>query len=802
MKISTFFTPGTVFIFIVGVLVSSFTMYGIFTLSDNELQNRLDAVTRDISNQIVVELEYQLSDTYVSNFIQLKHFDNITKSDFEHITLPALGLTRESTAVAYSYRVKPEDRSEFEKKNQGLYYPAYNDTFEVKKFGAPPEMVRRQEDDVDMFPFIFIHPLLPPFLGYDMMELWAPTMERILREKKPVLSPGTVYLGETNYIPVYVDKFGNPIPSVAQDATMMIFYPVVYLGEVEAIVSKDLMIRGLMDRIVLSVDSQMDCFDFAIYELDDDGGNELKLMYDLRYPAFEKKRESCTPIEKMMSRGRISSTRRAYIDVKELIFVSSSCSTPAYSYYLSPGVLTLIFTLIAVFLYNKSIATTMENIVLALKYKNATEVKSSFLANMSHELRTPLNGIIGMSDALRDIVTGEPLEYVNIVNSCGSILMRIIGDVLDFSKIEAGRIVLETTINDPVHHLLDTMYTMLSSYKKPPNAEIVSLEYDVDDSIPTGEMVADFGHIQQVIVNVLSNSFKFTDVGKIRVLFECSPFHGTLPDDYLKYNDNLRYVMLRYTISDTGIGMNSDQVSKLFKPFTQVHTGRCVGGTGLGLTISKSLCKSMGGDLHCKSSKQEGTTFTATFIAQKHYKKEVSTLRHKTWVLGAFFMVDKSIKNYHENSFLESLEHIDITSDNQETTRPIVLIADDNPINVKVLVKALSKIGIQTRSVTDGDEAIEECKDTLFSVLLFDNHMQRVSGIDAIKKIRSGDGINKKTPCYCVTASTTREDRNIALNAGMQGCLSKPIDRNKLFSVLMAFFSLAEMRYIKIKCKD
>ncbi|CAM9653425.1 unnamed protein product [Ectocarpus sp. 4 AP-2014] len=416
--------------------------------------------------------------------------------------------------------------------------------------------------------------------------------------------------------------------------------------------------------------------------------------------------------------------------------------------------------------------------ILASKYRTATEVKSAFLANMSHELRTPLNGIIGMSDALRDIVTGEPLEYVHIINSCGSILMRIIGDVLDFSKIEAGRIVLESIVNDPVHHLLDTMYTMLSSYKKPPDAETVGLEYNVDDSVPVGEMVADFGHIQQVLVNIISNSFKFTDVGKIRVCLECSPYDGTLPDDYLKYNERSRYVVLKYSVSDTGIGMTPSQVSKLFKPFTQVHAGRRVGGTGLGLTISKSLCERMGGQLHCGSSKREGTTFTATFIAQKLCKGNISTLRRKTWILGAYFVVDKSIKNYHEKSFRESLGLVDITADDLQMTRPIVLIADDNPINVKVLVKALSKIGIQARSVSDGDEAIEECKDTLFSVLLFDNHMPRVSGICAIKAIRGGTGINKKTPCYCVTASTTREDQNLALNAGMKGCLSKPIDRN------------------------
>lgn len=775
-------------------------MYKIFTLSDTELQKRLDSVTRDISNQIVVEFEYQLSDTYVSNFIELYEFDKVSKLEFEHMTLPALGLTRESTAIAYSIRVRPEERINFEKNNQGLYYPAYNETFEVKKFGTPPEMVRRQEDERDMFPFVYIHPLLPPFLGYDMMELWAPTMERILRDKKPVLSPGTVYIGETDYIPVYVDELGNPIPHVAQDATIMIFYPVIVSGEVDAIVSKDLMIRGLMDRIVQSVDSQMQCFDFAMYELDDDGGKELKLMYDLRYPAFEKQRESCAPVEKMLSRGRISSFRKLQVDLKELIFVSSSCSIPEPRYYLTPGIFTLIFMAIAVFLYNKSIATSTQNVMLASKYKAATEVKSSFLANMSHELRTPLNGIIGMSDALKDVVTGESLEYVNIINSCGSILMRIIGDVLDFSKIEAGRIVLESNVNDPVHHLLDTMYTMLSSYKKPPNAETVYLEYDVDDSVPGGEMVADFGHIQQVLVNVINNSFKFTDVGRIRVRFECSPYHGTLPEDYLKHNESSGYVMLKYSVSDTGIGMTPSQVSKLFKPFTQVHTGRCVGGTGLGLTISKSLCERMGGQLHCRSSTQEGTTFTATFIAMSRCKKDVSTLRRKTWILGVYFVVDKSLKNYHENSFLESLAHIDITADNIQMTQPIVLVADDNPINVKVLGKALSKIGVQMRSVSDGTEAIEECENTLFSVLLFDNHMPRVSGLGAIKTIRSGTGINKQTPCFCVTASSTREDRNLALNAGMQECLSKPIDRNKLFSTLTAFFSIDEMNYVKKHC--
>ena len=780
----------------IGFSISCLTSWIVFFLSDRSIQSRLNIITRDISNQFKVELDYQLRETYVSTIIELDQI-NLTRSNFDEIVNPALELTRESTAIAYAPRVTLYERLEFENSQLGVYYPIITTPFEIKQIVALPEVTRRDDNAEVMYPYIFIKPFLPPLLGVDMFVLWGSTMNEIFETRKPALSPVLRFIEDVNYIPVYVDTDGVPIEGVDQSATIMVLYPVVTNNTVSGIVSKDLRVRGLIDSIIYSVENSLECFNMFVYETEPSISDKVTLIYDLQ-ELYTELGENYMTIDNSSSTGRIHKKVSIYVNQKEITFVSTTCSLPKWYNYVSPGICLLIFTGVVLVLYNRSLIKSNEYMILADKHKRATEVKSIFLAQMSHEIRTPLNGVIGMSEALLDITSGVANEYTNVIISCGEILMRIIGDILDFSKIESNNLVLESSLKNPCFHLLDLLYTLLSSYKKPPNAGDVRLFYNIDESVKDENVYSDFGKIQQVITNFCSNAFKFTDNGKICIFVTSKPFYGIVPD-YLNGDSNSSYIELCYTVVDTGIGMTDVQVSKLFKPFSQVHTGRNVGGTGLGLVICKSICEKMGGTISCHSS-MEGSNFTVSFVARclpaKKYLSDMTCMkRQNEWLLGKKFSIDKSIKEYKDKTFRDKLDTIDI--EGGEMIQPCVLIADDSIVNTRIIKMALDKIGILSFSAVNGEEAILCCQKVKYSLLLFDYHMPIMDGMESIKKIREECSLNKKTPCICISASNSKDDEIMALQAGMQGSLLKPIERLKLYLTIIPFLTDENMRWIK-----
>ena len=793
---------GSLVICLSGLLITVITSCGVFHLSDQSLQHRLEGVTRDISNQFSVELEYQLRETYVATLIQMGQI-NLTRSNFEDITAATLSLTRESTTTAYAPMVTAEQRPAFEESQQRVYYPVITTPFEITQIVALPEVTRRDEDARVMFPYTLINPLLPTVLGLDMFVLWESTILEIVETHKPALSPALRFMEDLSYVPVFVDELGIPIEGMTQTATIMILYPVVSNGSVSGIVSKDFRVRGSIDAIVRSVENPLDCFNLFVYEttIGESDDEKPKLIHDQLHPSEILERDGAS-LEDVSSVCRLFHKVTVRINNKELVFVTTTCSVPAWYHYATPALFLVAFTAIVLVMYNRTLLTSNENLVLAEKYKSATEVKSKFLAQMSHELRTPLNGVIGMSEALLDITSGNAKEYVGVIVSCGNILMRVIGDILDFSKIESNSMFLESTLNDPSVHVLDVLYTLLSSYKKPPSATTVNLAYEVDDSIPTCKIYTDFGKIQHVILNLCSNAFKFTDSGTIRVCVSSSPFFDGKTPDYLRGDTMSTYVELKYTVADTGIGMNVAQMKKLFEPFSQVHAGRNAGGTGLGLAICRSMCESMGGTISCTSrpnhtdTEESGSTFTATFIARcegcaSGTKKPI----RNAWKLGSHFFVEKTLVEYKDKRFREYLERSEI--EEGPMVQPSALVADDSNINVRIMKMALGKIGVKCYSVLNGEEAVSSCDNMRFSVLIFDFHMPVMTGIEAIQKIREGNSINRNTPGVCVTASTTKEDKIVALQAGMQESLSKPIERSKLYLSLVPFLTVENLRWVK-----
>jgi len=373
--------------------------------------------------------------------------------------------------------------------------------------------------------------------------------------------------------------------------------------------------------------------------------------------------------------------------------------------------------------------------------ERANRAKSEFLAIMSHEIRTPMNGIIGMGTLLADTPLSDgQSEYVEAIQFSATSLLTIINDILDFSKIEANKLTLE---NAPFHirELVRNSVNVVS-----PGARAKNLEIDVAIDAGTPEwLVGDAGRVRQILLNLLSNSVKFTDRGMIRVSLSAEPVSE--PD----------CVLLRASVSDTGIGIPAEAQERLFQSFSQAETSttRRYGGTGLGLAISKRLVELMGGEVGFASVPGQGSKF---------------------WFTVQLGVAAEPAAKSGSMSTEEILP--------RERNCGTILVVEDNRINQKVLSHQLLNLGYAIEVAENGAEALEKVKNRRYDLIFMDVQMPVMDGFQATQEIRSLGEDSSSVPIVAVTANAFQSEREKCFSSGMDDYLTKPVDKDRLKEAL------------------
>jgi len=384
--------------------------------------------------------------------------------------------------------------------------------------------------------------------------------------------------------------------------------------------------------------------------------------------------------------------------------------------------------------------------------EEANNAKSMFLANVSHEVRTPMNTIMGMVDLTLDTeLTDEQRDNLTTVKNAADNLLSLLNDILDLSRVESGKVELEK-IEINVGNIIKSVCKGLSVLAHNKN---IGLKWDIDDNVPE-TVLADPVRIRQILVNLINNAIKFTFKGDIVV--------GVKEKSRTKDISELLFC-----VADEGVGIAKESQEQIFEVFTQADasTTRRFGGTGLGLAICKKFVEKMGGQIWVESEEFKGSTFYFTAKLKFVKKEDISPA-----------LKEKSIE-------AELRAHLP----KRELKQLSILLAEDNIINQKLAARMLEKRGWTVKSVANGRQVLESLEAEYFDIILMDAQMPVMDGFEATKLIREKEEkTGEHIPIVALTARAMSGDKKKCLEAGMDGYVSKPIDRIKLFETIENFF--------------
>lgn len=386
------------------------------------------------------------------------------------------------------------------------------------------------------------------------------------------------------------------------------------------------------------------------------------------------------------------------------------------------------------------------------KADEANHAKSSFLANMSHEIRTPINAVLGMDEMIiRETSEPEIRSYAENIRQAGKTLLALINEILDFSKVEEGKMEIIPTRYE-LGSLVNDLTNMVQDRVEKKG---LKLEVDIDPSIPH-ELYGDEIRIKQCIVNLLNNSVKYTEKGKVTMGI------GFRPKD-------AEHIVMEVRVTDTGIGMKEEDLERLFAPFARIEEkrNRNIEGTGLGMSITKRLLELMGTSLSVDSVYGKGSTFYFDVVQKVLNPEPIGNFA------GRFSGTkEKEEKSGYQAQFYAPLAHI--------------LVVDDTETNLLVIKGLLKATGVQLDTVDSGFEALRAIEKQKYDVILVDHMMPEMDGIETLAKMKERPDYNESVH-IALTANAISGAREMYLKAGFDDYLSKPVDGTILEQTLKKY---------------